>query len=188
MKTFATAAVALAAFVALSLPAPAFAKKAGKLDAERAKIDAEAQGVLDRLFKESPGAKSLYDKAAGWAAFRNMKVAIGITGGGGHGVAVDKSSGQRTYMKMGTGGVNVGLGAQKYEIVFLFETQAALDRFETQGWQADTSASAAAGKEGANAEATFRDGVAYYQMTDKGLMLSADLTGTKYWKNDKLSP
>jgi hypothetical protein len=32
-----------------------------------------------------------------------------------------------------------------------------------------------------------RNGVAYYQLTDKGLMASADISGTKYWKNDDLN-
>ena len=35
---------------------------------------------------------------------------IGVTGGGGVGVAVNKSSGVRTYMKMGTVGVGFGTG------------------------------------------------------------------------------
>jgi hypothetical protein len=30
------------------------------------------------------------------------------------------------------------------------------------------------------------DGVAFFQLTDKGLMASADVAGTKYWKNDDL--
>jgi lipid-binding SYLF domain-containing protein len=90
-------------------------------------------------------------------------------------------------MKMGTGGIGFGLGAQNYNVVFLFETRAAFDGFVEKGWQADASAQAAAGSAGANAEATFRNGVAVWQITDKGLMASADIAGTKYWKNDKLN-
>lgn len=40
---------------------------------------------------------------------------------------------------------------------------------------------------GANAEATFHDGVAFYVLTEAGLMLSADISGTRYWKHDKLN-
>ena len=38
-----------------------------------------------------------------------------------------------------------------------------------------------------NAETTFRNGLAVYQLTGTGLMLQADIAGTKYWKNRKLN-
>jgi len=33
----------------------------------------------------------------------------------------------------------------------------------------------------------FVNGLAIYQLTEKGLILNADLAGTKYWKNDDLN-
>ncbi len=33
----------------------------------------------------------------------------------------------------------------------------------------------------------FVDGVAVFQLTEKGLLLAVDLTGTKYWKNSDLN-
>ena len=33
---------------------------------------------------------------------------------------------------------------------------------------------------------SFIDGVAFYQITDKGLMAHADISGTKFWVNDEL--
>jgi lipid-binding SYLF domain-containing protein len=182
---------ALALVPALGMAAGEKADKPSKKDekvAERRKeIDDMAKATLDRLLAESAGAKTLYDKANGYAVFDNTKVAVLVGGGGGKGVAVDKTTGARTYMKMGTAGVGVGLGGQSYNVVFLFETREALDRFVEHGWQADTAATAAAGKEGATAEATFRDGVAYFQLTQAGLMAYADIAGTKYWKNPDLN-
>ena len=96
-------------------------------------------------------------------------------------------SGKRVYMKMGTVGIGFGLGGQKYQVVFFFETQEALTTFVEKGWEADTSAQASAGDKGANVGAIFKNGVAFYQITDKGLMASADIAGTKYWKNDDLN-
>lgn len=161
-------------------------KGAEKKADRRSEIDGMAQDALAKLFSESASAKTLYDKAAGYAVFDNLKIALGVSGGGGSGVAVS-TSGERTYMKMGTGGVGLGLGGQKYQVVFLFESEEAFRNFVDKGWQADASAQAAAGTEGANAPATFRNGVAVFQMTEKGLMASADITGTKYWKNKKLN-
>jgi lipid-binding SYLF domain-containing protein len=153
---------------------------------KRQKIDAMAREALDELFEANPNAKSLYDNAHGYAVFDNLKVALGLSGGAGSGVAVGKG-GERTYMKMGTGGVGLGLGGQKYQVIFLFESAEVFDNFVNRGWKAETGAQAAAGTEGANVASTFSDGMAVYQITDKGLMASADISGTKYWKNDKLN-
>ena len=154
---------------------------------KRAKIDATAQEALDTVFAKNDKAKSLYNKAYGYAVFDNLKLSLGVSGGGGVGVAVDKSSGGRTYMRMGTGGLNLGLGGQKYQLVFLFQDAQTFGRFVDSGWQADAQANAVAGNLGANAGATFTNGIAVFQLTEAGLMLQADIAGTKYWKAKKLN-
>lgn len=164
-------------------------KTSGELkdDSKRAKINEVAEETLQALFKENANAKSLYDKAIGWAVFDNTKVALGISGGGGSGVAVSKTSGKKAYMKMGTGGVGLGLGVNKYQIVFLFQDETTLQNFIDKGWQADAGATASAGTNAAEVKTGFVNGIAIYQMTEKGLMANADIAGTKYWKNDKLN-
>jgi len=161
--------------------------KVAKADYKRAKIDSNERDTLKRLFAKDAKAKRLFDRAVGYAVFDNTKVSLGLTGGGGAGVAVDKASGKRTYMKMGTAGLNLGLGAQVYQLVFMFEDAETLKNFIETGWEADASANAVAGTAGANAEATFRKGMAIYQLTQGGLMLQADISGTKYWKYKKLN-
>ena len=49
------------------------------------------------------------------------------------------------------------------------------------------SANAAAWKSGVNKATAFIDGLAIYQMTDGGLMVNADIAGTKYWKDGNLN-
>ncbi|MFQ5671337.1 MAG: YSC84-related protein [Acidobacteriota bacterium] len=163
------------------------ARREAKAQEKREKIDAMAKQTLDRLFEESEQARHLYDKAAGYAVFDNTKVALVVSGGGGGGVAVDKTTGERTYMKMGMAGIGLGLGAQVYQVVFLFETEEVLRNFVDKGWAAESAANAVAGTAGANAEASFADGMALYQLTQGGLMLQADISGTKYWKNKRLN-
>jgi lipid-binding SYLF domain-containing protein len=155
--------------------------------AKRAKIDETAKESLDEVFKGSEAAKELYNNSYGWAAFDNLKIAWGFSGGGGNGVAVNKKSGARTYMKMGTVGVGLGLGAQKYQVVFLFQDEQTFSNFVDKGWQADATAQATAGTAGVGGQTGFVNGIAIYQLTDKGLMASADIAGTKYWKNKKLN-
>ena len=147
-----------------------------------AKLDAMAAKALKQVLAKGQGAQALYDQAYGYAAFDNLKLAFGLSGGGGSGVAVAKSGG-RVYMKMATAGVGFGLGGQKYQVVFLFQTEEAFKGFVDKGWQADATAQAAAADKGANAVASFKQGIAFYQLTSKGLMASADISGTKYWKS-----
>jgi lipid-binding SYLF domain-containing protein len=178
--------IAVVVSLSLVLVASSTLASAKKDSEKRAEIDAMASKALQSVLSKSPAAKELYEKAVGYAAFENLKIALGVSGGGGSGVAVPKS-GKRVYMKMGTAGIGFGLGGQKYQVVFFFETEQAFKSFVDKGWQADTSAQASAGDKGANAGATFKNGVAVYQLTDKGLMASADISGTKYWKSDDLN-
>jgi lipid-binding SYLF domain-containing protein len=155
--------------------------------AKQAKIDETAQESLNEVFKGNKAAKDLYNNSYGWAAFDNLKIAWGFSGGGGNGVAVNKKTGARTYMKGGTVGVGLGLGAQKYQVVFLFQDEKTFRNFVEKGWQADATAQATAGTAGVGGQTGFVNGIAIYQITDKGLMASADIAGTKYWKNKKLN-
>ena len=158
-----------------------------KNDSKRAAINEIADETLQKLFAENAKSKGLYDEAVGWAVFDNTKVAFGISGGGGNGVAVSKKTGKKAYMKMGTGGVGFGIGVNKYQVIFLFQNDTTLKNFIEKGWQADAGATASAGKNAAEAKTNFVNGLAIYQMTEKGLMLNADIAGTKYWLNDKLN-
>ncbi len=158
-----------------------------KREAKRQKIDETADQALKDVLASSPKARDLFKDAYGWAAFDNLKIALGFSGGGGNGVAVNKATGGRTYMKMGTVGVGLGLGAKSYQVVFLFQDKRTFDSFVNQGWQADASASAVAGTQGAAAQTGFVNGLAVYQLSQKGLMARADIAGTKYWKNKKLN-
>ncbi len=162
-------------------------KKAEELAAKRAEIDKVAKEALARVLSENEKAKAAYEKAAGYAVFDNMRITFILTGGGGAGVAVNKATGERTYMKMGTGGISIGIGAQKYQVIILFETAELLNKFITQGWKVESGANAAAGQKGANIEAEFINGMAIYQITESGLIASADISGTKYSVDKKLN-
>lgn len=158
-----------------------------KVVERRQEIDARAQQTLEKLFNAQSSVRALYDRAAGYAVFTATKAGFIVTGGGGTGVAVDKQTGRRTYMRMGTGGIGLGIGAQRYDLVILFEAPAHVDRFIRGGWDASTTAQAAAGSDGVIVSSSFVDGVAFYQLTDRGLMAQADVSGTRFWTIDELN-
>ena len=175
----------LATVLALSV-GPVLAQGDAKVQERRQEIDANAKATLDELLKTHSGVRDLYERAKGYAVFTVTKGGFIVSGGGGNGVAVNKAAGQRTYMRMGTGGVGLGIGGQRYGLVILFETADRLDKFVAGGWDSSATAEAVAGQEGVAVRSSFIDGVAFYQISEKGLMAHADVSGTKFWVNDEL--
>ena len=174
----------LAAVLALGV-GPVFAQGSTEVQQRRQEIDGNAQATLDGLLKEE-GVGDLYGRAAGYAVFTVTKGGFIVSGGGGNGVAVNKATGQHTYMRMGTAGVGLGIGGQRYSLVMLFETDDRLNKFLAGGWDSSATAEAAAGQEGVSVRSSFINGVAFFQITEKGLMATADVSGTKFWVNDEL--
>lgn len=153
----------------------------------RKELDGMAAATLERLFKKSPGARESLENAPAYAVFDTRKMSFLITTGFGSGVAVEKGSGRRVYMKMAAGGVNLGAGAQLYQVVFVFPTKAVFERFITEGWDAGADADAAAGKDAENLALRLPDGTLVYKLNEAGVMLSATLTGTRYWQWEELN-
>lgn len=153
----------------------------------RREIDAAADASLERLFTTVPSAKKLFDSSYGYAVFDNNKTAFFLASGSGAGVAVNKRSGKRTYMRMRSLGANLGAGVQFYHSVFLFETERAFRSFVESGWEATTSADAAFGKAAAAAEVKFSGGMAFFHLADSGALVSASIAGTKYWVSEDLN-
>ncbi len=165
--------------------APASAEE---LQARQMEIDTRSQAALDGLLESNEGAKGLFEQAAGYAVFDVTKAGgLLVTGAGGSGVVVNKATGDRIYMRMGSGGVGFGIGAQQYDLVIMFEDVPHLERFMDGGWDSSATAQAAAGQEGINLTSSFIDGVAFFQITDRGLMAVADVSGTRFWVADTLN-
>lgn len=183
-----TGLIAASAVTLLSIGAFAAAQETdSKVAKERGDIDEAAQEALDEFFSTVEGGQALFDRAAGYAVFRVTKAGLGVSGAGGQGVAVNKSAGTRIYMNMGAAGAGFTFGASRYDILILFEAADRLEAFANGGWDSAATAQAAAGSETAAVSATFFEGVAYFQLDNKGVMASADVSGTRFWKNEDLN-
>ncbi|MCU7835769.1 MAG: hypothetical protein KZQ83_11040 [gamma proteobacterium symbiont of Taylorina sp.] len=150
-------------------------------------IDSNAEKALMRLFIESSTAKKLYESGAGYAVFDSREFAFMIKTGMGSGVAVNNNKQSRTYMKMASGGLNLGGGIKYIQVIFLFPDNKSLDTFINDGWNAEGDASAIGGSEGGHLGVTLANGTTIYELTDTGLMLKMSISGTRYWKNDELN-
>ena len=148
--------------------------------------------TLQRLYREVPAAKKKIKNAAGYGVFANANVnVILVSAGGGYGVVVDNSTGRRTYMKMGLGGLGLGIGAKDCRQVLIFYSKGTLRQFIESGWEfgGHADATAKAGETGGelSGEGIIDSGIEAYSMTETGLALQATVTGTKYWKAKDLN-
>ena len=178
-------------------------EKEAKAEKKRDELDEMADETLEKLFEESLGAEDLFDKSYGYAVFDNRKTSLMISTGGGKGIAVERDTGDKTYMRMAAAGLNLGVGLSFYQVVFLFEDKDTFTNFVEKGWEVGAGADVTGGEKGTSAKASatttgdaavaahksavFSEGMAVFQFTEKGLMLQADISGTKSWKYDKLN-
>jgi len=175
----------------LALVAPGIALGASKSE-EQAEVRKAAQGVLAAVYKAQPSARKAVESAAGYAAFSNFGMKILVAGGGsGEGIAVNNKTKATTYMKMAEIQAGLGFGVKKFQVVWVFETEKALNDFINSGWEFGGQATAAA-KSGDKGSAyqgaiSVAPGVWIYQVTDKGLALELTAKGTKYYKDSDLN-
>jgi len=163
-----------------------------KVEKERAEIQKIEKDTLAKLYAAQPSAKSAIEGAAGYAVFNNFGMKILVAGSGsGKGVAVDRKTQKRTYMRMGELQAGLGIGVKKFQVVFVFETPDKLEAFLNQGWEfgGQTTAAASTGDKGGSMQGALSvsPGVWIYQLTDKGLAVEATVKGTKYWKDEDLN-
>jgi len=165
----------------------------GKTKAEKQEFVVKMHDDVMKLAKEKDKeiAKKL-ESCVGHAAFSNTSVTFLFAGGGGgYGLAEHHKSGTRTFMRLTTGNVGIGIGAKEYRLLMLFKTEAAYQTFLQGGWKFGADAEAAAKDENkggaADASATMGKEIEVYQLTDAGAIAAATLTGGKFARDSELN-
>jgi lipid-binding SYLF domain-containing protein len=180
-------------FLALAC-AMAFGVNAAETNIEKQQkqIRSMAQDTLQRLYKAEPKTKAAVKQAYGYAVFSDLGVKILFGGtGNGKGIAVNNKTKHETFMKMLEVQAGLGMGVDKFRVIFLFDDQRAFDSFVNSGWEFGGQSTAAAknGDKGAamGGAVAVSEGVWMYQLTDKGLAADISATGTKYYKDEELN-
>jgi len=155
----------------------------------RAKLDAMAEKTLMRLFKEKPESRSMFDRSAGYAVFDAREASFYVAAGYGRGVAVNRQTEARTYMKMATtgAGLSFGFGDFERQLVILFENAAELNKFVSRGYDASAGISTLSGEKRDELALKFTEGKAVFLLTKKGWKIAAKLTGSRYWPDETLN-
>jgi lipid-binding SYLF domain-containing protein len=94
-------------------------------------------------------------------------------------------------MKMAELQPGLGVGAEKFRVVFVFKNPEAFNGFVTSGWEFGANAMAAAKEKSMGAgiagALTVSDGVIMYQLNEDGLIVGVSITGAKYYRDDELN-
>ena len=179
----------LAVMALLIAAVPAWGASKAQKQQEVQKMSRE---TLAKLYRVQPSAKKAVEGAAGYATFSNFGMKIFVAGGGsGSGMAVDNKTKKTTYMKMVEVQAGLGMGIKKFRVVFVFDTQKALNDFVNSGWEfgGQTTAAAKSGDQGISltGAVSVAPGVWMYQLTDTGLAAEITGKGTKYYKDSDLN-
>jgi lipid-binding SYLF domain-containing protein len=171
--------------------APGVASAATK-EESRAEVRKAANQALAAVYKVQPAARKAVEGAAGYAAFSNFGMKILVAGSGtGKGVAVNNKSKATTYMKMAEVQAGLGFGVKKFHLVWVFDTESALNGFVNSGWEigGQATASAKTGDKGASyaGAVSIAPGVWLYQVSGDSLALELTAKGTKYYKDGDLN-
>ena len=183
----------LCALTLSAATAPAYALFDSKPVAQqRADILKTSAATMARLYRLQPHARELVEKSVGYATFSNFGMKIFIAGGGsGSGVVMRKGNQKPVFMKMVEVQAGLGVGIKSFTVIFVFESEKAMNSFINSGWEFGGQATAAAKYEnngGAYEGATnVSEGVWMYQLTDNGLAAEITAKGTKYYKDDDLN-
>jgi lipid-binding SYLF domain-containing protein len=170
---------------------PQLARAATK-EEEQAEARKAAKQALDAVFKAQPAARTAVQKAAGYAAFSNFGMKILVAGSGtGKGMAFNNKTKAQAYMKMVELQAGLGFGIKKFQVVWVFDTEKALNAFINSGWElgGQATASAKTGDKGTSYQGALAvaPGVWIYQMSGDSLALELTAKGTKYYKDSDLN-
>jgi lipid-binding SYLF domain-containing protein len=158
----------------------------------QAEVRKAAEAALAAVYSAAPSARKAAQSAAGYAAFSNFGMKILLAGSGtGKGIAVNNKTKATTYMKMAELQAGLGFGVKKFQLLWIFETEQALNKFVNSGWEigAQATASAKAGDKGSayQGAASVSPGVWLYQVSGDSLALELTAKGTKYYKDSDLN-
>ncbi len=158
-------------------------------EATRAKLDAMAEKTLARLFAEQPGSRELLDRSTGYAVFDAREASFYVVAGYGRGVAVNRQTDSRIYMKMATtgAGLSFGIGGFETQLVILFEDVGEFVEFVDTGVNATAEVGVMKGEKKDQLAMRFNEGKAVFVLTKKGWRVAGKLTGSRYWPDDELN-
>ena len=158
----------------------------------KTEIDSMAKETKDLILEHYPDSKSISENAEGIAIFENFGFKFMFFGSTrGRGLAINKKTNEKTYMKMRELHPGFGFGGQHFKTLFIFDTKEAYESFIETGWEfggnilATSNITSKGG--GFRFGKTISRSVTMYQLSEKGFIIGISITGGKYSKIDELN-
>jgi hypothetical protein len=108
-------------------------------------IDALVKRTLDDLYKQFPNTKDEIAHSVGYVVMNNKITKIPVVGAGtGYGVAIDKKTGEKTYLRMSRFDIGGGWGARSLRPVLIFQDEQKFEKITHGTWSGNFGAEAAA--------------------------------------------
>jgi lipid-binding SYLF domain-containing protein len=163
-----------------------------QVDEQRASIREMANNTLTQLYQQCPQARRQMERAAGYAVFSNFGLKIMSMGSDtGEGIAVNRTTGRETFMRMAELQPGYGFGAQRFRLVFELDTPQAYEQFVTSGWKLGgnlmASAQTPTQRMGNQVGISVSPGVRMYQLSGEGAIVGVSITGAKYFPDPDLN-
>jgi lipid-binding SYLF domain-containing protein len=139
--------------------------------------------ILEETYTHRPAALPLVRESVGYATFSSFDAKVVFLGSGnGYGLAVDRTTGERTFMRMTKIEAGVGLGLQEANVLLVFRDPDRFAAFVAGSWQWGGGAEAgAASQEGGGAASgvrgTFVGDPVVFRLTRSGAELAAGVGG-----------
>lgn len=133
------------------------------------------------LFEQrDPSIEKFFTKSYGYAVLpKNGKGGFWVGGAFGRGELFEQGK-MVGYCSMSQATIGFSFGGEFFREIIFFRDKTDLDKFKTEEYTFAAQASTVAITAGAAAKADYKDGVAVFIMSDKGLMVDASVGGQKF--------
>jgi lipid-binding SYLF domain-containing protein len=152
-------------------------------------IDASVDVAIERFHKQVKGADEFIKTSKGMLVMPNVVKGAFIVGGE-YGEGALRVGGKSVdYYNTVSGSIGFQIGGQSKDIILLFMTDEALEKFRaSKGWEAGVDGNVALISVGAGAQAdtaTLKNPIVGFVFDAKGLIADISLKGAKFSKLDK---
>ena len=147
---------------------------------KRRVLKAEITEAINVFKDKDPEIQRFFDRSYGYAVLPKVfKGAFWIGGAFGRGEVYEQGK-MVGYCSMSQATLGFSFGGEYFREVVFFRDKPDLDLFKTEEYTFSAQATGVAATAGAAAKADYRDGMAVFITTDKGLMVDASLGGQKF--------
>lgn len=152
-------------------------------------IDSDTNGALSVFYSEVTGSKTYLEKAKGYVVFSDVKEA-GFIMGGKYGEGALRINGEtKGYYSIASASLGFQLGMQKYSLIIVLTSDAALKKFMTDDdWETDLDMNIAMADWNNDEELDdidFGSNMVGFVFDSTGMMGNFTFEGTKF---DKITP